>query len=79
MQTEPLKPEPPKRKRHWYQFSLLAVMLLVTLACVVASWIAWRDYKAMLGISDHIFGLTSASVGTLDASEVIRGTPLRGG
>ena len=48
MEAEPIKAEPPKRERRWFQFSRRTLMLLVTLAGVVASWIAWRNYKALL-------------------------------
>jgi hypothetical protein len=36
MEAEPLKAEPPKRKRRWYQFSLRTLMILVTLFCAIA-------------------------------------------
>jgi hypothetical protein len=35
MQTEPPKAEPPKRKRHWFQFSLRSLMIVVTLLLAV--------------------------------------------
>jgi hypothetical protein len=40
MQTEPPEAEPPKRKRRWFQFSLLS-LLIFTMACAVgAAWVA---------------------------------------
>jgi hypothetical protein len=32
----------------WFQFRLRTLMLLVTLTCVIAGWIEWRQYKAFL-------------------------------
>ena len=48
MELESSKSAPRKPKAHWYQFRLRTLMLLVTLACVVAGWIEWRQYKASL-------------------------------
>jgi hypothetical protein len=42
MQTEPIKAEPPKRKRRWFQFSLRALMALVTPLVVVCGYVGWQ-------------------------------------
>jgi hypothetical protein len=34
MQTEPIKADPPKRKRRWFQFSLRTVIVVVTIVSV---------------------------------------------
>ena len=31
-----------------FQFRLRTLMMLVTLACVIAGWIEWRQYKVYL-------------------------------
>ena len=36
MEAEPLKADPPKRKRRWYQFSL-RTLLIFTLICVIGA------------------------------------------
>jgi hypothetical protein len=36
---EPLKAEPPKRKRRWFQFSLRTVMIFTALVAVVCGWL----------------------------------------
>ena len=53
MQTEPPKAEPPKLKRRWYQFSLRALMIVVTLVAAVCGYVGWqativRERDAML-------------------------------
>ena len=40
MQAEPPKPEPPKRKRRWYQFSLRTLMIVVTVAALVSALVS---------------------------------------
>jgi hypothetical protein len=40
MEAEPLKTEPPKRKRRWYQFSLRTLMIVVTLLAVPCAYVA---------------------------------------
>jgi hypothetical protein len=42
MQTEPPKPDPPKRKRRWYQFSLRTLLIVVTLLAVPLSYVGWQ-------------------------------------
>jgi hypothetical protein len=47
MQSEPLKAEPPKRKRRWFQFSLRTLLAVMTVAAVglflIASFIVGRN------------------------------------
>jgi hypothetical protein len=38
--------QPSPRRR--FQFRLRTLMLLITLACVIAGWVEWRQYKAYL-------------------------------
>ena len=38
--------------RHRFQFRLRTLMLLVTLACVLAAWIGWMNYKARIDESN---------------------------
>jgi hypothetical protein len=38
----------PTRRR--FQFSLFLALLLLTLACVIASWIGWQNYRHGLGM-----------------------------
>ena len=45
MQDEPIKAEPPKRKRRWLQFSLRTLLLLTLICAVAASWVAHRRDK----------------------------------
>jgi hypothetical protein len=40
MQAEPLKAEPPKRKRRWFQFSLRTLLIGVTLLAVACGFAA---------------------------------------
>ncbi len=43
MQAEPIKADPPKRKRRWFQFSLRTLMIGVTLFCVVVGgYVGWQ-------------------------------------
>ena len=42
METEPLKTEPPKRKRRWFQFSLRTLLLAIT-ACAI--WVSWYSNR----------------------------------
>jgi hypothetical protein len=35
MEAEPLKAEPPKRKRRWFQFSLRTLLIVVTVVAVI--------------------------------------------
>jgi hypothetical protein len=53
MQTEPLKSDPPKRKRRWFQFSLRTLMIVVTLLALPLGYVGWqarivRDRKVVL-------------------------------
>jgi hypothetical protein len=32
--TEPIQPDPPKRKRHWFQFSLRTLLLAIAIVAV---------------------------------------------
>ena len=50
MQAEPLKAEPPKRKRRWFQFSLRTLLIGVTLLailCPAATWVV-RDRQRLI-------------------------------
>ena len=47
--------QPPPRRR--FQFSLRLALLLMSLACVVASWIGWRLYTARLDSKSNEFPL----------------------
>jgi hypothetical protein len=41
MEAEPLKVEPPKRKRRWFQYRLRTLLIIVTLlagVCGAANW-----------------------------------------
>jgi hypothetical protein len=40
MQTDPPKPEPPKRKHPWFQFSLRTLLITVTALAVPCWWVA---------------------------------------
>ena len=51
MEAEPTKPDPPQRKRRWFQFSLRTLMIAVTLLAVPCAYVGWqvkivRDRKA---------------------------------
>ena len=39
MQTEPHKTDPPKRKRHWFQFSLRSLMIGVMLFAILGGYV----------------------------------------
>jgi Leucine Rich repeat len=39
MQTEPLKADPPKRRRRWFQFSLRTLMIVVLIAAIPCAWL----------------------------------------
>ncbi len=39
MQSEPVKADPPKRKRHWFQFSLRSLMIFTAIVAVVFGWL----------------------------------------
>jgi hypothetical protein len=62
MQAESPKPDPPKRKRRWVQFSLRSLLIGVTLFCVVVGgYVGWqakvvRERKAMLDSLDKSGG-----------------------
>jgi hypothetical protein len=45
MEIEPRAVEPPKRKRHWFQFSLRTLLILTLICAVAASWVAHRRDK----------------------------------
>ena len=48
METEPSKAEPPKRKRHWFQFSLrtlFVAMTILALQCAVC-FPALKEWQA---------------------------------
>ena len=42
MEAEPLKTEPPKRKRRWFQFSLRTLMIGVALLAVPMGYVGWQ-------------------------------------
>jgi hypothetical protein len=55
MEAEPLKSEPPKRKRRWFQFSLRSLLIVVTLLAVACGYVGSqaeivRERKAMLAL-----------------------------
>jgi hypothetical protein len=41
MQTDPPVPAPKHRKRHWFQFSLRTLMIVVTLLAVLYGTVTW--------------------------------------
>ncbi len=45
MEVEPLKAEPPKRKRRWYQFNLRSLMIGVLIAAVACSFLGRKVQK----------------------------------
>ena len=42
METEPLKADPPKRKRRWFQFRLRTLMIGVTLLAIPCGYVGWQ-------------------------------------
>jgi hypothetical protein len=50
MIVEPLKAEPSKRKRRWFQFSLRTLMIVVTLLAAICPAIVWvaRDRDRLI-------------------------------
>ena len=44
MEAEPIKTDPPKRKRRWFQFSLRTLLIGVTLLAAVCGYIG-RQYE----------------------------------
>ena len=46
MQTEPSKADPPKRQRHWFQFSLRSLMVLMLLAGIGMTWLVALKNRA---------------------------------
>ena len=54
IEAKPIKADPPKRKRRWFQFSLRTLMIGVTLLAVLLGYVGWqasivRERQAMLG------------------------------
>ena len=43
MKAEPSKADPPKRKRHWFQFSLRMLLIVVTLLAVPLGYVGWQS------------------------------------
>ena len=39
---EPIKPDPPKRKRRWFQFSLRTLLLFTVVCAIGCAWLARR-------------------------------------
>jgi hypothetical protein len=46
MQIEPIKADPPKRKRRWFQFSLRTLMIVVTVFAIVGGWFGAKMERA---------------------------------
>jgi hypothetical protein len=42
MEAEPPQAEQPKRKRHWFQFRLRTLMIVVTLLAVPLGYVGWQ-------------------------------------
>jgi Leucine rich repeat len=40
MEAEPPKPDPPKRKRRWFQFSLRTLMIFTAVIAIACGWVA---------------------------------------
>ena len=59
MDAEPIKSEPPKRKRRWYQFSLRTV-LIFTVVVAVACALVGRRIERKRRERDTIEAITSA-------------------
>jgi hypothetical protein len=45
MEAEPIKGEPPKRKRRWFQFSLRTLMIFTAVVAVGCGWLATKIEK----------------------------------
>jgi hypothetical protein len=39
MEPEPLKADPPKRRRRWFQFSLRTLMIFTLVCAIGATWL----------------------------------------
>ena len=66
MEAEPIKADPPNRKRRWFQFSLRTLMIGVTLLAVACAYVGWQfkivqERKAKL-ILLHELGGSSITV-----------------
>jgi hypothetical protein len=43
MQTDPLKTDPPKRRRRWFQFRLRTLLIGVTLLAMPCAYVGWLE------------------------------------
>jgi hypothetical protein len=66
MQTESPKPDAPKRKRPWFQFSLRSLMIFTMVVAVACGWVGWqakvvRDRKSELNraVNMRLIGIDS--------------------
>jgi hypothetical protein len=42
MEAEPTKADPPKRKRHWFQFSLRTLMIGIAILAILCAYVSWQ-------------------------------------
>ena len=75
MEAEPPKADPPKHKRRCFQFSLRALMIVVTILAVPCAYVGWHAKiihrrKAMINKLTRMDGIcvTAAQVAEVDSS-----------